>query len=112
MKFKMTKAILIHTSIGDIQEINLDITPEKNEIYNLLGGRATFIGQWPDFDVVILKCVTGFTRNENILPPPFHDEEIVGPVLLVRMDENSEPQNFTHRDYRKLRRAGYESIGV
>ena len=27
----------------------MDIEPSKNEIFKLLGGRATFIGQWPDW---------------------------------------------------------------
>jgi hypothetical protein len=64
-----------------------------------LGGRQTFIGQWPDIDVVIMKPEDGKTKNENILPPPFHVEEVYGKILLVRMDENSEPQDFTLDEY-------------
>ena len=100
----MTKAVIIYEDIGDIRDIELDIAPEKNEIYNLLGGRATFIGQWSDFDVVIMKNVNGITKNKNILPQPFSDEEVFGPILLVRMDEDSEPQDFTVREYRLLGR--------
>ena len=33
--FKMTKAILIHEDVGHVQEIDLDITPVKNEIFKL-----------------------------------------------------------------------------
>ena len=42
----MVCAILINEEEGEMQEINLDISPERNEIYNILGGRATFVGQW------------------------------------------------------------------
>jgi len=108
----MTRAIIIHTTLGNLEEIDLDITPEKNEIYNLLGGKATFIGQWPHYDVVIIKCVNGCTHNGNKLPPPFECEDVMGPILLVRMDENSDPKNFTLREYRSLRRGGYESVTV
>ncbi len=51
----MTKAILIHENMDNIREIDLDITPHKNEIFKLLEGRQTFIGQWPEIDVVIMK---------------------------------------------------------
>jgi hypothetical protein len=29
----MNKAILIHEKLGDLEEINLDIAPHKNEIF-------------------------------------------------------------------------------
>lgn len=95
----MTKAILIHEAKDHIEEIEIDIEPSKNEIFKLLSGRATFIGQWPEIDVVIMKPEHGIIENENILPSPFHEEEVRGKMLLVRMDEDSEPQDFTLREY-------------
>jgi hypothetical protein len=97
--FKMTKAILIHEDVGHVQEIDLDITPVKNEIFKLLGGRQTFIGQWPDIDVVIMKPENATTKNDNILPHPLDKEDTHGKILLVRMDENSEPRDFTLDEY-------------
>jgi hypothetical protein len=35
----------------------------------------------------------------NILPNPFEDEEVYGKILLMRMDENSDPQDFTVDEY-------------
>lgn len=98
----MTIAILICEKIGDIKEINLDITPSKNEIFQILGGTPTFIGQWPEIDVVIMKPEHGLIENENVLPYPFHGDDVKGKVLLMRMDENSEPQDFTLREYTLL----------
>lgn len=95
----MNKAILIHEEKGNIEEIYLDISPQKNQIFLLLGGPQTFIGQWPDINVVILKAENGLTENENELPAPFHEEKVLGKILLVRMDENSDPQDFTLREY-------------
>jgi hypothetical protein len=91
----MTKAVLIHEELGHVQEIDLDIAPSKNEIFKLLCGRQTFIGQWPDIDVVIMKPEDGKVKNENNLPHPFDVEDVYGKILLVRMDENSDPQDFT-----------------
>jgi hypothetical protein len=93
--FKMNKAILIRENLGDILEIDLDI----NKIYTILEGRQTFIGQWPDIDVVIMKSVNGKVKNENTLPVPFDMEETYGKILLVRMDENSEARDFTLEEY-------------
>ena len=98
---KMTIAILIHEELGHVQEIQLDITPSKNEIFKLLGGRQTFIGQWPDIDVVIMKPEEGKMKNENVLPTPFDVEEVNGKILLVRMDK-SEPQDFTLDEYKSF----------
>ena len=99
---KMTIAILIHEELGHVQEIQLDITPSKNEIFKLLGGRQTFIGQWPDIDVVIMKPEEGEIKNENVLPSPFDVEEANGKILLIRMDEKSEPQDFTLDEYKSF----------
>jgi hypothetical protein len=95
----MTVAVLIREQFGDIRQIDLDIDPRKNEIFLLLSGRPTFIGQWPDLDVVIMKPEYSKIRNNNKLPPPFNDEEVNGSILLVRMDENSDPRDFTLEEY-------------
>lgn len=100
----MTKAILIGTERFNLSEIDLDIDPEKNQIMQIFGSQATFIGQWPDIDVVILKSVNeDGDINKNILPHPFTDITVYGPVLLVRMDENSEPCDFTLKEYKSFR---------
>ena len=110
-EFKMTVAVLIKEQFGDIQEIDLDIEPSKNEIFLRLGGSATFIGQWPNIDVVIMKSTCGEKLNLNRLPTPFKTEEVFGPVLLVRMDENSDPRDFTLEEYFGFVR-GDESVAV
>ena len=88
-------SILINETKGDIQEIELDIHPRKYEIFKLLRGSGTFVGQFPDTDVVIMKGVDHVKKNENILGYPFHEEIINGPILLIRMDENAEHKDLT-----------------
>jgi hypothetical protein len=98
----MNKAILIHEALDDIMEIDIDIVPHKNEIFKLLKGRQTFIGQWPEIDVVIMKAEDGKVKNENTLPHPFDTEDVYGKILLMRMDEHSEPQDFTLEEYKSF----------
>ena len=52
----MVRAVLINEKPNDVHEINVDLSPEKNEIYKILRGKATFVGQWEEEFVVILKC--------------------------------------------------------
>lgn len=97
-------AVLIHEDRDHVEEIELDIHPRKNEIFRRLGGRATFVGQWPDAEVVIMKRAApeGERPNENRLPFPFHGEEILGKILLVRMDKDAEPRDFTKIEWARM----------
>jgi len=99
----MTKAVLIHEEFDDVAEIDIDIDPVKNQIFKVLQGPATFIGQWPELDVVIMKCASAEgEQNSNTLPSPFSDERILGKILLMRMDADSEPQDFTLNEYNEF----------
>ena len=51
----MTRAVLINEKRNDIHEIHIDISPYKNEIFKILRGKASFLVQWPDEQVVIVK---------------------------------------------------------
>lgn len=101
----MVRAVLIHEKLNDIQDIDLDLSPEKNEICKILRGKATFLGQWEDESVVILKCkesICKLLKNENVLPRPFSNMNVDGKILLVRMDEDSEPQDFGKSEYQRM----------
>ena len=98
----MTRAVLINERRNDIHEIELDIALEKNEIYKILRGKATFLGQWPEKSVVIVTCQSSpfeLNLNVNRLPRPFTNMTVFGRILLIRMDEDSEPQDFTLEEY-------------
>ena len=97
-----TTAVLIHEKLDQIQEVELDLAPHVNEAHILLGRHPTFIGQWPEIDVVIMKSEIGEIQNENNLPEPFSNEDVLGPILLIKMDEQSEPQNFTLEEYKRF----------
>lgn len=97
-----TTAVLIHEKLDQIREVELNLAPHVNEAHILLGRHPTFIGQWPEIDVVIMKSEIGEVPNENNLPEPFSNEDVLGPILLIKMDEQSQPQNFTLEEYKRF----------
>jgi hypothetical protein len=103
----MTRAVLINEKRNDIHEIHVDISPYKNEIFKILRGKASFLGQWPDEQVVIIKTepedsLSELLINSNRLPRPFTNMIVHGRILLLRMDNNADPQDFTLKEYNKM----------
>ena len=99
--FPPVKAVLIYTSRDELKEISLDISSRNSQITQYLGGSATFIGQWVDHDIVIMKCRESLFEteiNKNNLAKPFHREKTLGPILLIKMDESSHPQDLTLKE--------------
>jgi hypothetical protein len=49
-----------------------------------------------------MKCdesLLDLMENRNRLPEPFHDEVVIGPILLIRMDENADPRDFSVSEF-------------
>lgn len=95
----MVKCVLINEQLGDIQEIE---TPLQKDLYMILKGPGTFIGQYEDLNVVVMKCRESpfeLGINQNRLPGPLENEEVRGPILLIRMNEFSEPEDFTLHEF-------------
>jgi len=93
----MFKAILLRERKGDIEEILINET----DIYKYLGGTATFIGAYPDYNIVTMACresIFKLTVNQNKLPPPMEAEVVAGPILLTKM----EPEDFTMADWESM----------
>jgi hypothetical protein len=96
----MVKCVLISEDEGNISDVDIDL--RGNDLYRVLKGTGTFIGQLPETNVVIMKCdesLFELMENRNTLPEPYHEEVIIGPILLIHMDENADPQDFTTLDY-------------
>ena len=72
----MTLVLLIHEDKNNIQEIQINI----NDVHKILGGKVTFVGQWPEIDVVIMKPEDGKVKDENTLPHPFDAEKVYGKI--------------------------------
>eukprot|EP00941_MAST-03F_sp_MAST-3F-sp1_P002752 g2752.t1 len=96
------KCVLIKASDGIATEIDIDMTPKENNAATILGGSPTFIGQFIDLNVVVMKVRNPTPEtvvNPHTLPHPFHKEETKGNILLLRMDDASNPRDFTLEEY-------------
>ena len=95
----MVKCVLIHEGLGDIEEID---TPLQQDLYMILKGPGTFIGQYEHLNVVVMKCRESpfeLSPNQNRLPEPIGDEPVLGRILLIRMNEHAEPEDFTLQEF-------------
>ena len=85
---------------GTQEESTFDMTPMKNTLGKYLNDSVTFIGQYEDEQVVITKGLNSTEQeNKNILPCPFHEEKHNGDIVLIRMDDDANPKDFTLREY-------------
>lgn len=88
------KCILIAEEYRNIVEVDMSL----KYMYTYLKGTSTIIGAIPELDAVILKCNESpfdLTANRNTDLLPIDEKYILGPILIVRMDEHSE-----HKDLR------------
>ena len=49
-----------------------------------------------------MKCdvsMFDLLENRNVLPEPFHEERVLGPILLIYMDDNAEPRDYTVSEF-------------
>ena len=102
----VVRCVFVRADSGLAEEIELDMTPKKAAPSAILGGTPTFAGTISSLDVVVMVLADpagNLSRNKHVLPPPMDQREIVGPILMIRMDENSEPQHFTLAEYQKYR---------
>ena len=88
------RCILVAEERGNIVEIETSL----RELYRYLKGTSTIIGAIPELDAVILRCSESpfdlmVNRNTDLLP--IEERHVLGPILIVRMDEKSEHQDLT-----------------
>jgi hypothetical protein len=68
----------------------------------LLGGKTSILGALDGIDTVVMGLHQEGAKgafNKNKLAPPMQGEKFRGDVLLIRMDEKSEPQSLTLAEY-------------
>ena len=98
----VVSCVFIPSDTGVAEEVQLDMTPKLAAPKVQLGGSPTFAGTFETLDVVVM-CLrdppTGTPVNPHALPRPMDKAKVTGPLLMIRMDENSEPQHFTLKEY-------------
>eukprot|EP00465_Bigelowiella_longifila_P009134 CAMPEP_0185254464 /NCGR_PEP_ID=MMETSP1359-20130426/3263_1 /TAXON_ID=552665 /ORGANISM="Bigelowiella longifila, Strain CCMP242" /LENGTH=221 /DNA_ID=CAMNT_0027837491 /DNA_START=20 /DNA_END=685 /DNA_ORIENTATION=- len=91
------------SSDGKAKEMKLDMTPRLNTPGSTLGGPVTFLGAMGEIDVVIMarRDQENLPENQHSLPKPFNKMKVNGDMLLVRMNEDAVPEEFTLEEYNK-----------
>ena len=83
-------------------EVSLDMTPKVCAPALQLGGSATICASYDDIDVIVMKLrepAENTPVNPHKLPAPFQEFVVKGPILFVRMDQDSEPRDFSLEEY-------------
>ena len=95
---------------GRMSEHTLDMTPRADAIGKLLGGKCTFVGQYPpplSATIMMRKDqeTKGLKVNKHTLAPPYDQDagQLRGDLLLIRMDEDNNPTDITQKEYEAYR---------
>jgi len=97
-----TAQIVILKADGVVKEETFDSTPAKNELSELMGGPVTILGKYHQNGVILLKLRSpqpNSPKNSHPLHAPFAEEEVIGPIALVKMDKDALPVDFTKADF-------------
>jgi|AntRauTorckE5430_2_1112549.scaffolds.fasta_scaffold00749_2 hypothetical protein len=86
-----------------IEEIEVDTTPKKQMVAQVIGGPFTFLGQYEDEGIVVIirrpedvEASVGegveVATNPHELQPPLHNAEVKGDILLLRVAATEEEE--------------------
>lgn len=105
-KGPVVTGVLLHAN-GTTAQVTLDMTPSADAVGKLLGGACTFVGSYPSPLGAVIMTLRDSQRapvNQHVLAPPYDRDagQLRGPLLLVRMDDNSTPQNLTTDEYEQF----------
>lgn len=77
-----------------LEEIEVDTTPKKQMVTQVLGGPFTFLGQYEEEGIMLMihrdQDNQDMPINPHMLQPPLDHVEIRGDVLLMRVAETEE----------------------
>lgn len=75
-----------------IEEIEVDTTPKKSQVQEILKGPFTFLGQYEDEGIMVIvrrnfdqPVDEDDVLNQHPLQPPLHNAKVYGDILLMRV---------------------------
>mmetsp|Transcript_25516 Transcript_25516/g.41178 ORF Transcript_25516/g.41178 Transcript_25516/m.41178 type:complete len:258 (+) Transcript_25516:19-792(+) len=111
----IVQAVVMEAS-GALKEITIDMTPKKNKVAEVLGGPATFVGQYRKGGVVLMQLrdpteKDAENKGEFLFPVKLGvaEEPVRGDVLMLRMNKDAEPEDFTLEDYELVKKQQKEA---
>lgn len=84
-----TKRVVL---VDQMEEIEIDTTPKKQMVQQVLGGAFTFCGQYEDEGIVLMarKEDENLPINPHMLQPPLEEHEIRGDILIMKVAATEE----------------------
>jgi hypothetical protein len=80
-----------------IEEIEVDTTPKKSQVQQILKGPFTFLGQYEDEGIMVIvrrnydqPIDEDDTLNQHQLQPPLHNARVYGDILLMRVAHSND----------------------
>ncbi|CEO94860.1 DUF5880 domain-containing protein [Plasmodiophora brassicae] len=100
---------------GAVEQVSVDTTPKVNAAATLLNGNPTFVGQWPQINVVIMCSKVrddDWAQNTHKLQVPFSKSVVYGNILLLRMDDHARPSNFTKEEWERFSSESIDAVEI
>lgn len=80
-----------------IEEIDVDTTPKKSQVQQILKGPFTFLGQYEDEGIMVIvrrdfdqPIDEDDVLNQHQLQPPLHNARVYGDILLMRVAHSND----------------------
>ena len=93
---------------GSIEEIKLDTSPRKREAERVLKHPCTMLGEWDEQQVVLIARSDYEEPNQSLsahkLQPPFHNFTVHGDVLLMKLGDDSTPEDYRRSEYEEFQK--------
>ena len=87
-----------------IEQIDVDTTPKKSMVQQILGGTFTFLGQYEDEGIVLMiRNVDGEQEhslqiNSHVLQPPLQETIVWGDILVMKVAATNEDLSDDEED--------------
>lgn len=87
----IVNAVLLAAGDG-VKDMEVDTTPKKQMVQEILGGPFTFLGQYEEEGIVLMvrrEQSDSLPANSHKLQPPFHEATVRGDILALKVAPES-----------------------
>ena len=104
-KGPIVKAVRLSASKGLVEGLEVDTTPQAQDVAKILGGPFTFLGQYEDEGIVLMirrdQDHPGLPVNPHPLQPPFDQTSVKGDILCLRVapEEGEEAAHKSNEEF-------------
>jgi hypothetical protein len=89
-----------------MEQIEIDTTPQKQGVAQVLGGKFTFVGQYEDEGIVLMaRNVEGMDDlpplNPHVLQPPLDEAQVHGDIVIMKVAATEEELDDDNDDEAK-----------